>query len=218
MANVKIAPSILSADFANLGKVVSSLKNDGADMIHCDVMDGVFVPNITFGPKMINDIKKYTKLELDVHLMIIDPTFYIDPFIDAGAGMLSIHVESKGNTLENLKRIRARKCKAGIVYNPETPLDGIEKYLKDIDFVLLMSVNPGFGGQNYIENVTDKVKKLKQIIAKHGKKIEIEIDGGINEKTYKGAISAGVDIIVAGNYLFTGSMCGKIKKMKSFNQ
>ena len=218
MANVKVAPSILSADFSNLGEVVNSLKDAGADLVHCDIMDGVFVPNITFGPKMVKDIRKYTKLNLDVHLMIIDPTLYIDTFIEAGADMLSIHVESKGNTIENLKKIKERKCKAGIVYNPDTSLDGIEKYFDHIDFVLLMSVNPGFSGQGYIEKVTDKVKKLKQIIIKSGKKIEIEIDGGINEKTYKDAILAGVDIVIAGNYLFSGDMKEKIQKIKSFNQ
>ncbi|MCL1901728.1 MAG: ribulose-phosphate 3-epimerase, partial [Firmicutes bacterium] len=193
-------------------------KDAGADLVHCDIMDGVFVPNITFGPKMVKDIRKYTKLNLDVHLMIIDPTLYIDTFIEAGADMLSIHVESKGNTIENLKKIKERKCKAGIVYNPDTSLDGIEKYFDHIDFVLLMSVNPGFSGQGYIEKVTDKVKKLKQIIIKSGKKIEIEIDGGINEKTYKDAILAGVDIVIAGNYLFSGDMKEKIQKIKSFNQ
>jgi len=216
MANVKIAPSILAADFANLGQVVSSLKGAGADLIHCDVMDGVFVPNITFGPKMIKDIHKHTELMLDVHLMIINPTSYIDIFIDAGAKMLSIHVESKGNTLENLKRIKKRGCKAGIVYNPKTPIDGIEKFLDHIDFVLLMSVNPGFGGQSYIDSVTDKVKQVKQLIVKSGKKIDIEIDGGINEKTYKEAISAGADIIITGNYLFSGDMSNKIKAMKGY--
>jgi len=214
MANAKIAPSILSADFANLGEAVSSLKDAGADLVHCDVMDGVFVPNITFGPKMVKDIRKFTKLILDVHLMIIDPTMYIVPFIEAGADMLSIHVESSGDTIENLKKIRAKKCKAGIVYNPETPLSGIEKYFDYIDFVLLMSVNPGFGGQSYIESVTDKIRKLKEIIIKSGKKIEIEIDGGINEKTYKKAISAGVDILIAGNYLFSGDMKNKITAMR----
>lgn len=198
----QVAPSILSSDFAKLGEEVSNICKYDIDLIHCDVMDGVFVPNITFGIKAIKDIKKYSTKPLDVHLMIIDPSKYIKDFAEAGADYISIHTEAKCDVLKTLKDIRKLKCKAGLVINPETSLDEALDYLPVCDLVLVMSVHPGFGGQSFIEETLEKVRELKRIKNENGYKYLIEIDGGINEETAPKALKAGAEIIVAGNAIF----------------
>lgn len=201
-AKIKIAPSILSADFSKLGDEIKNLEKAGADMIHCDIMDGVFVPNITFGQKVIKDINKITSLMLDVHLMIMDPFKYVESFIDAGAGMITFHVESESDIINTLKLIKRHKCKCGIVYNPMTEITGIEKYLEYIDIVLLMSVNPGFAGQNFIPSVLKKVDVIRNIIENSKLNIDLEIDGGVNEDNIVKIKEAGANVIVAASYLF----------------
>lgn len=201
-AKIKIAPSILSADFSKLGDEIKNLEKAGADMIHCDIMDGVFVPNITFGQKVIKDINKITSLMLDVHLMIMDPFKYVESFIDAGAGMITFHVESESDIINTLKLIKRHKCKCGIVYNPMTEITGIEKYLEYVDIVLLMSVNPGFAGQNFIPSVLKKVDVIRNIIENSKLNIDLEIDGGVNEDNIVKIKEAGANVIVAASYLF----------------
>ena len=205
MVKIKVAPSILSADFSKLGAEVKMLEQAGADFIHCDIMDGVFVNNITFGPKMIEDIKAHTNLMLDAHLMIVDPEKYAEKFIDAGAGMVTIHAEADCNIMHTLDIIKKRGCKAGIVYNPMTEITevtAIERYLEHIDTVLLMTVNPGFAGQQFIYSVLKKIDVVHNIIEKSGKQIDLEVDGGINEETVLRVKEAGANVIVVGSYLF----------------
>ncbi len=200
---IKVAPSILSADFADMKSAVRMLKEIKADMIHCDVMDGMFVPNITFGMKMVEDIRKLTDLPLDVHLMIVQPERYIKAFCSAGADIVTVHAEATDHLHRAVQTIRDCGSRPGVVLNPATPLDAIKYVLPDVDFVLLMSVNPGYGGQKFIPQILDKVKDLRKMAKSAGRKLEIEIDGGINEETAKLARDAGVDILVAGNAIFT---------------
>ena len=202
-ANIKIAPSILSADFAKMGEEVALLERSGADIIHCDVMDGVFVPNLTFGIKMIEDVKKRTNLPLDCHLMIVNPEKYVERFAKAGADYITVHVEACGdNTRAVLEKINSLGVKSGVVINPDTPAEKIADLLPLCDMVVVMSVFPGFGGQSFISGVLDKVRVLRKLIDEQNKKILIEIDGGVNPETAKAAISAGVDVLVAGNTVF----------------
>ena len=199
---IKIAPSILSADFANMERDVKRITDAGADLLHCDVMDGVFVPNISFGFKMLEDIKKTTEIPLDVHLMIVEPERYVERFVKAGADIVTIHIEVCRAVPETLKAIKAAGAKAGLVVNPHTPIDGILPYLKDCDMVLLMSVQPGFGGQKFMPHVLEKVKALKQIIDDKGYDIDLEIDGGITLENAAEVKAAGANVIVAGNTVF----------------
>ena len=198
---VKIAPSILSADFSRLGEEIRKVEKH-ADMLHVDVMDGHFVPNITFGPPAVASIRKITKLPLDVHLMIQEPYKYVDEFASAGADMMSVHAEASGDLGQTIKKIRDSGVKPAAVLNPGTPLDAVESVLGDVDMVLLMTVNPGFGGQKFIESILPKIRKLREKIDGNKLEIELEVDGGINADTARLAVSAGASIVVAGSYVY----------------
>lgn len=199
---IKISPSILSADFAEMGKAVELMEKSGADYIHCDVMDGAFVPNISFGPGMIRAIKKHTSLPLDVHLMVDKPERYIDDFVNAGASIITIHAEATTHIQRVLQYIRAKGVKCGLVLNPATPVDYVKYCLDCVDMILLMSVNPGFGGQKFIPAVLPKVKEVSDMIAASGYDIELEIDGGINFENIGPVLKAGANVIVAGSTVF----------------
>lgn len=199
---VKIAPSILSADFARLGEEIKDVENGGAEYIHVDVMDGHFVPNITIGPLIVEAIRPITKLPLDVHLMIENPDQYIEAFAKAGADYITVHVEACKHLHRTIHFIKSFGVKAGVVLNPATPVETIQHVLSDVDMVLLMSVNPGFGGQAFIPEVTGKIKTLRRMIDEKGLQVEIEIDGGVNEVTAKLCIEAGATVLVAGSAVY----------------
>ncbi|MDR2091163.1 MAG: ribulose-phosphate 3-epimerase [Clostridiales bacterium] len=201
--SIKIAPSILSADFADMGGAVRELEACGADAVHCDVMDGVFVPNLTFGMPMIKAVKKHTRLPLDVHLMIVSPERYIDAFIDAGADYLTFHTAATDKTEEILKKIKERKVIAGIAVNPDVPLSAVEKYIEKADMLLIMSVYAGFGGQKFIAESLQKVESAIRLRERLNPELIIEIDGGINLENIREVESFGVDIAVAGNCVFS---------------
>ncbi|MBL7178921.1 MAG: ribulose-phosphate 3-epimerase [Desulfobacterales bacterium] len=200
-----IAPSILSADFSRLGDEIRAVEDAGADWIHVDVMDGHFVPNITIGPLIVEAARKVTSLPLDVHLMIESPERYIKDFADAGADLISVQVEACVHLNRTIQMIKEIGLRAGVVLNPSTPLATIEWVLKDVDFVMIMSVNPGFGGQKFIPSSLDKVKDLRGMTRENGLSTLIEIDGGVNEKTIKNISDAGVDVFVAGSAIFGSS-------------
>jgi len=200
--SLKIAPSILSSDFSKLGEVLQALNTSGADMVHVDVMDGHFVPNITFGPPVIKKIRKYSSLPFDVHLMIAPVHKYIKDFADAGADIITIHPEATEDLPASIKLIKSLGKKAGVSLNPETPVDKVLPVLNSIDLVLIMSVNPGFGGQSFMSEVLPKVQHLRKVIDEKKLSVEIEIDGGIDFVTGKLAKEAGVDILVSGTTLF----------------
>jgi len=197
-----IAPSILSADFSKLGDEIQSVEQAGADWIHVDVMDGHFVPNITIGPLIVKAARRTTSLPLDVHLMIENPDRYIEDFAKAGADLISVQVEACIHLNRTIQMIKSLDLRAGVVLNPSTSLSAIEWILEDVDFVMIMSVNPGFGGQKFIPNSIDKIRALRKIIQDRGLSILIEIDGGVNEKTIKNISDAGVDVFVAGSAIF----------------
>lgn len=197
-----IAPSILAADFANLQHDIEMVNNSQADWFHIDVMDGMFVPNISFGIPVIKAIKKHAKKPLDVHLMIVDPDRYIKDFKNVGADILTVHYETCNHLHRTIQAIKAENMQAGVVLNPHTPVAVLEDIIRDLDLVLLMSVNPGFGGQSFIENTYKKVIQLKDLIEKSGSKALIEIDGGVNDKNAPKLIAAGADVLVAGSFVF----------------
>ena len=211
MNSIKISPSILSADFSKLGSEIQNLEKAKADLIHIDVMDGHFVPNITIGPEVINKLRKYTSLPFDVHLMISPVDNFIKNFADAGADIITIHPEATNDLENSIKKIKSYNKKVGISLNPETSLDKLNNVLDKIDLVLIMSVNPGFGGQKFIENTLNKIKKLRLKIDQLKHKVEIEVDGGINFENSKSIIKAGADILVSGTTIFKSNE-GNIKK------
>jgi ribulose-phosphate 3-epimerase len=211
MNSIKISPSILSADFSKLGSEIENLEKAGANLIHIDVMDGHFVPNITIGPEVISKLRKYTVLPFDVHLMISPVHDFIKSFAQAGADIITIHPEATNDLAASIKEIKSYKKKAGVSLNPETPVDKVLPVLNLIDLVLVMSVNPGFGGQKFIEKTLEKVKILRKEIDLKSFKVEIEIDGGINFTNAKMAIKAGVDILVSGTTIFKENQ-GNLKK------
>lgn len=199
---VKVAPSILSANFAKLGEEIEDVERGGADYIHIDVMDGHFVPNITIGPLVVESIRSITSLPLDVHLMIDNPDDYLSNFIDAGADIITVHVEACKHLHRTIHTIKQSRIKAGVALNPATPLSAIEYILEDVDLVLIMTVNPGFGGQSFISSVVPKIEQLAKLVKEKNLVCEIEVDGGINPQTAKVCKDAGANVLVAGSAVF----------------
>jgi ribulose-phosphate 3-epimerase len=199
---VRISPSLLSCDFGRLAEEVRAVEAAGADWIHVDVMDGRFVPNITIGPVVVEAIKRAATKPLDVHLMIVEPERYVDAFVKAGADVLTVHVEASPHLHRTVQHIRHAGAKPAVVLNPGTPLSAIEEVLGDVDMVLVMSVNPGFGGQGFIEATVDKVRRLRAMLDARGLDVDIEVDGGINAQTAKRVVDAGATVLVAGSYVF----------------
>ncbi|WP_445486803.1 ribulose-phosphate 3-epimerase [Niallia sp. 03133] len=199
---IKIAPSILSADFATLGEDIKDVERGGADYIHIDVMDGHFVPNITIGPLVVEAIRPITKLPLDCHLMIENPDHYIPAFAKAGADIITVHVEACRHLHRTIQLIKELGVKAGVVLNPSTPVDTIKHIIEDIDMVLLMTVNPGFGGQKFISNVVPKITEVRKLADELNPELEIEVDGGVNAETAKICIEAGANVLVAGSFIY----------------
>tara|TARA_B110001452_G_scaffold249418_1_gene236935 strand:+ start:239 stop:901 length:663 start_codon:yes stop_codon:yes gene_type:complete len=202
MSHTLIAPSVLAADFANLQRDIEMINNSDADWFHIDIMDGVFVPNISFGMPVLRDIAKHATKTIDVHLMIVDPDRYISTFKNLGADILTVHYEACTHLHRTLQAIKAQGMKAGVALNPHTSISLLEDTIQDIDLVCLMSVNPGFGGQSFIENTYDKVVALKELITSKGASTIIEIDGGVTSKNAKQLADAGADVLVAGSYVF----------------
>ncbi|WP_158962381.1 ribulose-phosphate 3-epimerase [Myroides fluvii] len=205
MKNIKIAPSVLAADFANLQRDIEMINESQADWFHIDIMDGVFVPNISFGMPVLAAINKHAKKTLDVHLMIVDPDRYIKTFKDLGADILTVHYEACTHLHRTVQAIKAEGMQAGVALNPHTPVAVLEDIIQDLDLVLIMSVNPGFGGQSFIENTYDKVRKLKAMFDAKGANVIIEIDGGVNSKNAKALVDAGAGALVAGNFVFSAA-------------
>lgn len=199
---IKVSPSILSADFTNIIDAIRTMEKAGADYIHCDVMDGAFVPNITFGQYMVRDMRKHTSLPLDVHLMIDRPERYVEEFADAGADIISVHPEATVHLDRTLQLIRGAGKKCAVALNPATPLETLDYVLEDLDMVLLMSVNPGFGGQSLIPSALKKAAKLRSILQERKLDIDIEMDGGISARNVKQVTDAGVNVVVAGSAVF----------------
>ncbi|MBQ2375613.1 MAG: ribulose-phosphate 3-epimerase [Bacteroidales bacterium] len=211
-----ISPSLLSANFCNLEKDIEMLNNSQADWLHVDVMDGVFVPNISFGQPVIKHIKKIAKKPLDVHLMIVEPDKFFEDYKNCGADIITVHYEACTHLHRSLSKIRQLGMKAGVVLNPHTPVCVLEDIIEMCDLVLLMSVNPGFGGQSFIENTYSKIKTLKQLIEKKNPNCLIEVDGGVNTANYKKLIEAGADVLVAGNAVFAAeNPTETIKQLKT---
>ena len=217
MKTIKIAPSILSANFAKMGDEVRRLEQNGADIVHCDVMDGVFVNNITFGIKMVEDLRKITTLPLDCHLMIVHPEKYVERFAEAGADIITVHYEAcKDNLKEVLALIKNAGVKCGAVINPDTPVEKIKDVIPMCDMVLVMSVFPGFGGQKFIPEALDKLREVKAIVDACGKEIDIQIDGGVSEQNVAEVKAAGANVIVAGSAVFKAeNMAEAIAQLKA---
>jgi len=214
--NIEIAPSILSADFSKLGEEIAAVERGGAGVLHVDVMDGHFVPNITIGLPVVKSIAKATKLPIDTHLMISDPGLYAAQFVSAGAQMVSVHVEADAHLHRTLMSIKSAGAQAGVVLNPATPVGAVEEALEFVDYVLVMSVNPGFGGQKFIPQSVSKVRRLRQMITEKQLNVRIEIDGGIDKLNIEKVVEAGAEIIVAGSAIFgTGNAEAAVKELRN---
>lgn len=210
-----LSPSILSADFSKLGEEILQLEEGGADYIHLDIMDGHYVPNISFGPAIIKQLRNITKLPFDVHLMIDRPERYIKDFVDAGADIITVHPESTIHLHRVVQMIKGHGLKAGVTLNPATSLEAIDYVLEDIDMVLIMTVNPGFGGQSFIESMKEKIRKLRNIIDSRGLDIKIEVDGGVKLDNAREILDCGADIIVVGSGIFDGDIVERTKAFKN---
>lgn len=211
---LKLAPSILAADFANLGEEINKVVEAGADYIHLDVMDGMFVPSMSIGMPVIKSIRKCTDKVFDVHLMVQEPMRYIKEYKDAGADIITVHAEACSQLDVTISRIKQLGCKAGVVLNPATPLSMLEFVLENIDMVLIMTVNPGFGGQKYIHSMTRKITELKKMIEERGLQVDIEVDGGVTHENIRDILEAGANVIVAGSAIFKGDIEANVKFFK----
>ncbi len=213
----RIAPSILSADFTKLGEEIKAVEQAGADWIHFDVMDGRFVPNITIGPMIVDAVKRVTDLPVDVHLMIVEPEKYVQDFADAGADLIAVHAETGGHLNRTIQQIKEAGAKAGVALNPSTPVESLSWVLEYLDLVVIMSVNPGFGGQKFIPNSLERIRLLKSMITERNLPTLIEVDGGVNAKTVAAVAEAGADVLVAGSAVFNSddykATIGELKKL-----
>jgi ribulose-phosphate 3-epimerase len=217
---IEIAPSILAADFANLAREIARVEEGGADLLHLDIMDGHFVPNITIGPPVVSSIRKATTLPLDAHLMISEPSRYVEELVKAGANWISVHVETDPHLDRTLHYIRGYGVRAGVALNPATPLNTLDEVLPQADYILVMSVNPGFGGQTFIPSALNKIRKLREMISSNGYSARIEVDGGIGLDNLDEVLSAGAEIIVAGSAIFraAGGATAAVRGMKEITE